>query len=96
MPWSIFRHYLQKYKKFFYRNRVPWAKPENIKVDDITMTVVIKTKGGRFIKNENPVCKSLFKGLRVVYATKGGVVGVAIPSGVVGRLGWVRNCAVSD
>ena len=58
------------------------------------MTVVIKTKGGRFIKNENPMCKSLFKGLRVVYATKGGDRGVAIPSGVVGRLGWVRICAV--
>ena len=59
------------------------------------MTVVIKTKGGRFIKNENPVCKSLFKGLRVVYATKGGVVGVAFASGIVSRFGVVGNYAVS-
>jgi len=86
----------QKYEKFFSQDRVPWTKPENIRVDDSIMTVVIKTKGGRFIKNEIPVCKSLFKGLRVVYATKGGDRGVAIPSGIVSRLGWVGNCAVSD
>ena len=51
------------------------------------MTVVIKTKGGRFIKNEIPVSRTLFKGLRVVYATKGGVWGVAVASGIVSRLG---------
>jgi len=73
----MFEHYLQKYKKFFSQDRVPWAKPENIKVDDITMTVVIKTKGGRFIKNENPVCKSLFGVVRLHFVAKGGVVGVA-------------------
>jgi hypothetical protein len=78
MPWTLFRHYLQKYKKFFYRNRVPWAKPENIKVDDSIMTVVIKTKGGRFIKNEIPVSKSLFGVVRLHLYTKGGVQGVAV------------------
>jgi len=87
MPWSMFEHYLQKYEKFFSQDRVPWTKPENIRVDDSIMTVVIKTKGGRFIKNEIPVCKSLFKGLRVVYATKGGVWGGAFASGIVSRLG---------
>ena len=51
------------------------------------MTVVIKTNGGRFIKNEIPVSKTLFKGLRVVYATKGGVWGVAFASGIVSRFG---------
>ena len=67
----------QKYEKFFSQDRVPWAKPENIKVDDITMTVVIKTKGGRFIKNEIPVSKSLFGVVRLHFYTKGGVQGVA-------------------
>ena len=66
----------QKYEKFFSQDRVPWAKPENIKVDDITMTVVIKTKGGRFIKNEIPVSKSLFGVVRLHFYTKGGVWGV--------------------
>jgi hypothetical protein len=67
----------QKYEKFFSQDRVPWTKPENIKVDDSIMTVVIKTKGGRFIKNEIPVCKSLFGVVRLHLYTKGGVMGVA-------------------
>jgi hypothetical protein len=83
-------------KKFFYRNRVPWAKPENIKVDDSIMTVVIKTKGGRFIKNEIPVSKSLFGVVRLHYVSKGGVWGVAFAWSKVCRLGVVGNCAVSD
>ena len=69
--------FFQKYEKFFSQDRVPWAKPENIKVDDSIMTVVIKTKGGRFIKNEIPVSKSLFGVVRLHLYTKGGVWGVA-------------------
>ena len=42
------------------------------------MTVVIKTKGGRFVKNENPMCKSLFGVVRLHFVAKGGVVGVAV------------------
>ena len=74
---SITILFFQKYKNFFYRNRVPWAKPENIKVDDSIMTVVIKTKGGRFVKIENPVSKSLFGVVRLHLYTKGGDRGVA-------------------
>ena len=77
MPWSMFEHYLQKYEKFFSQDRVPWTKPENIRVDDSIMTVVIKTKGGRFIKNEIPVSKSLFGVVRLHFVAKGGAVGVA-------------------